>query len=454
MSRKEGIYLRSHSMRFLFQIFCLIIPVTSPADDLLSVYTLALQSDPQFKAAEATYDAALEAIPQAWAGLLPDIGLGGDVSRNRYHEREPLPGEDENTYYTNKTYAVLLRQTVYHRERFVQLKQADRQVAQADAEWVAAQQDLILRVATRYFTVLGAQDNLEFVIADKNAVERTLEQAKQRYELGLSATTDIYEAQSRYDLAASEEINAVKLLADAKEALREQTGEIPYALEVLKPEIQLLMPDPADQEQWVAVSTEQNPLLLASMAAAEVSRQEIEIKRSGHYPRLDLVADYRYRDNFRDQSLGGVIPLKRNDSAIGVQLDIPLYKGGRVSSETRQAADEFIRAQENQVKRRRQVERQSRDSYRAVVAEISKVKALKQAVLSSEKALEASEGGFKAGTRTIVDVLDSQRVLLRARRDYARSRYDYLLGTLRLKQAAGSVYKSDLEQINALLQGT
>ncbi|MDH3901077.1 MAG: TolC family outer membrane protein [Gammaproteobacteria bacterium] len=419
----------------------------SHADDLLSVYELAVQSDPQLQAAIAAHSAALEIVPQSKAVLLPDLSLGGDYTWNRFHDRKPDAGEKETTHSTNQVYAARLRQSVYHRDRFIQLAQADNRVAQADAELVAARQDLILRTATRYFLVLGAMDNLEFVRADKDAIARTLEQAKQRFEVGLTAITDVYEAQARYDVAVSEEINAEKLLDDTHEALRELTGEIPDNLEVLKEEIPLVPPEPADKEQWVSTAVEQNPLLLASRAATEVARQEIQVQRSGHYPSMDVVADYS-RKNIQ---FGGVVPQERNDSAIGIEFIMPLYQGGLVSSQTRQAHDLFTLAQEEQVQQRREVERQARDSYRGVLAEISKVKALKQAVLSSEKALEASEAGFEVGTRTIVDVLDSQRELLRARRDHARSRYDYLLDTLSLKQAAGIVEGPDLARVNDML---
>jgi len=441
--------MRSIYIRILIQMLCLSISVPSIADDLLSVYQLALQSDPQLKAAMAAHEAALEVIPQSWALLLPNISLLADVTRDRYHNRKPEPGAPENTYATNKVYAAQLRQSIYHRERFVQLKQADSRVAQADAEWFAVQQDLILRASTSYFLVLGAMDNLDFVKADKDAIERTLEQAKQRFEVGLTAITDVYEAQARYDIAVSDEINAGKLLADAKEALRELTGEMPHVLEVLRPDIPLITPEPADQEQWVETATRQNPLLLAARAATEVARQEVQVKRSGHYPTMDLTADYQHRNN----DFGGLgIPLKRNDSSIGIDFRMPLYQGGMVSSQTREARDRFTQAQEEQVKQLREVERQARDNYRGTIANISKVKALRQAVLSNEKAVEASEAGFEVGTRTIVDVLDTQRELLRARRDHARSRYDYLLDTLRLKQAAGIVDEADLEQVNDMLE--
>ena len=209
----------------------------------------------------------------------------------------------------------------------------------------------------------------------------------------------------------------------------------------------MLKPDPANKDEWVAAAGEQNPLILAAQAAAEVANQEIQVKNSGHYPSLDATADYTYLDT----QFGGILPLERNDASIGLELSIPLYQGGLVSSQTRQSRYEYNQAMEDLVKQRRATERQTRDNYRGVLAGISKVEALQHAVLSNEKAVEAAEAGFEVGTRAIIDVLDAQRDLLAARRDYARSRYDYLLNTLELKQAAGILSATDLAHINEWL---
>jgi outer membrane protein len=410
------------------------------ADDLLSVYKLAVESDPKIRAAAAARDAALEVIPQSKAVLLPSIGINADVTRDRYDPRND---------YTNETYTLELRQAVFRRDRFMQLKQADHQAAQAEAIYDAARDDLILRTATSYFLVLAAQDNLDFVVADKEAIAETLKQATQRYDVGLAAITDVVEAQARYDIAVSDELNAEKLLDDAREAMYKLTGTELQALDVLREQIPLILPEPEDPEKWTATALEQNPQLLAAQAKASAAKDQIEVQRSGHYPTLDMIARYLYRDN----DFGGTgNTIKRDDSAIGLQMNLPIYQGGLISSQTRQASYQYAQAHEDQIDQLREVRLQTRDSYRGVVVEISKVKALKQAILSGEKALSASEAGFEAGTRTIVDVLDSQRELLRARRDHARSRYDYLLNTLRLKQAAGIVDDTDIVKINALLE--
>jgi outer membrane protein len=416
------------------------LPRIVAADDLLSVYELALQSDPEYQAAVAAHQAALEVAPQSRAALLPSIGVSGIVSRDRYDPRN----DGDTTYATNQTYSVGLRQAIYQRASILQLEQADSSIAQANAQLDAARQDLLLRVATRYFLVLGALDNLEFVQADKAAIGRTLEQAQKRFEVGLAAITDTLDAQARYDLSVSEEINAVKLLDDTREALRELTGELPVAPEILQSEIPLLMPEPSNQKEWVSAALDQNPLLLAAIAATQVAKQEIQVQNSGHYPSLDMTADYSYRDN----QFGGISSLERNDSAIGLELTLPLYQGGLITSRTRQSRYQYTQALEEQEKQLRATERSARDTYRGVISGISKVEALQNAVTSNQKAVEAAETGFEVGTRSIVDVLDAQRELLRARRDYARSRYDYLLDTLRLKQAAGILTETDLAQIN------
>lgn len=421
------------------------------ADDLLSAYNLAIKFDPRIKAAAAARDATLEVVPQSRAMMLPSININADVTWDSYDPQEgdfrKAQGQEKSSY-TNETYTIELRQAVFNRERYTQLRLADYRAAQAVAIYAAAQQDLILRVATSYFLVLATMDNLEFVSADKEAIARTLKNAKQRYNVGLAAVGDVHEAQARYDISVSEQLNAEKLLDDSRDALQKLTGMMLQDVEVLEANIPLRLPEPADPEQWTAMALQQNPLLLAASAATNAAEKQITVQKAGHYPTLDMVARYQYRDN----DFGGTgFPIKREDSAIGLELNIPIFLGGLVSSRTRQAAYQYAQAREDQHEQQLDVKLKTSERYRGVAVEISKVKALKQAILSSEKALGASRAGFEAGTRTIVDVLDSQRELLRARRDYARSRYDYLINTLLLKQVAGIVTGSDVEMINGML---
>ena len=425
------------------------LPVQA-AEDLLSVYQKALTEDPQYQAAMAERDAALERLPQSRAGLLPSVEIIGDVSRDRYDSRvdSGVPSADHR-YATNETYSLELRQAVYQRARFKQLARAGHEVEQAEATFVAAQQDLVVRVAEQYFQLLAARDNLEFVTADKDAISVALEQARHRYEVGLAAPTDLYEAQARHDIAVSDELRARKLVTDAREALFTLTGSKLVNPRGLGAEVPLVMPDPADPERWVSMAVEQNPLLLAANAAVNAAQEYIQLQRSGHYPSLDLVANYQYRDN----DFGGLnIPIKRNDKALGLQLNIPLYQGGLISSRTREASQQYQQARAQQTGSLRDAELLARESYRGVEVELSRVHALQQAILSNEKALEASSNGYEVGTRNITDVLDAQRELLRARRDHAASRYQYLLYSLQLKRAVGSLSEQDISAINILLQ--
>jgi outer membrane protein len=422
----------------------LLCSLPASAEDLLSVYRQALESDPTFLAARASHSAALEARPQSRAGVLPNIALSGSVTRDRF---DPRASGEPTTNATNKTWDLSLVQPLFRLDRFLQLKQADSRIAQAEATFAAAQQALILRVATTYFQVLGARDNLEFVRADKAALTSTLDQAQQRFEVGLAAITDKLKAQAAYDISVSDEITAEQQLSDANEAMRELTGSLPPDLAVLQPDVPLLSPEPSDIDHWVKAALKQNPQMLAAIAATDTAREEVKVQRAGHYPTLDLTADYGYVDSL----FGGSFKQQYTDTAIGLQLNLPLYSGGLTSSRTRQQAALYSQALQQQVQQHRAVERQTRDNYRGVVSGVSRVQALSRAIESNAKALEAARSGFKVGTRDIVDVLDAQRELLRARRDYARSRYDYLLDTLRLKQDTGSLAESDLAQIDAWL---
>jgi outer membrane protein len=419
------------------------------AEDLLEVYNMAVAADAEFRAATAARDAALELIPQSRAYLLPKLDITGDVTRDRFDPREVTFTNSDTSYATNETYSLELRQAVYQRARFKQLEQADHDVAQAVATYTSVQQDLAVRVAEQYFQLLAAQDNLEFVTSNKAAIAVSLEQANHRYSVGLAAPTDLYEAQARHDIAVSEELSAQKLLEDAREALYGLTGKNIGQTEALLDDIPLLQPDPADPDRWVETAKLQSPILLAATETTKAARETIEMQRSGHYPSVDLIARYQYRDN----NFGGVgIPIQRNDSAVGLQFTVPLYQGGLVSSRSRQAAQQYNQAHEIQIGTYRETELQTRQSYRGVVVELSKINALQQAIVSNEKALDASQTGYEVGTRNITDVLDAQRELLRARRDHARSRYDYLLNTLRLKRAVGSLDVTDIEAMNAYLQ--
>lgn len=430
---------------------CAGLAGAAQADSLYEIYQLAQERDPTLRAAAAARDAALEVKPQSRAGLLPVIGLNGDVSRNSYDDRAALPGVANPTYSTNQSYSLSLTQPVFRWDRWVALEQADSLVTQAQAQYGAAEQELMVRTAERYFGVLGAQDALRLAGKEKESIGRQLEQAQQRFEVGLSAITDVQEAQARYDTAVATEIRARNQLDSAREQLREIIGEQRENLDPVRDtDFRLVTPEPQQQQIWVDTALQQNPGLAAARAGSEAARQQIQIARSGHYPTVDANASYTYLDS----NFGGIRELERNDGTIGLQLAVPLYQGGAVNSRTREARFRFDEARERLDVTQRAIERQTRDAYRGVVTGISEVRAAEQARTSSTTALDAAQTGFEVGTRTIVDVLDAQRALTQAELTLYLARYNYLLNTLRLKQAAGTLAPDDLDAMTGWLEQT
>lgn len=413
------------------------------AGDLLSVYQLAKQNDPTLQAAEQSRFAVGEIKPQSRALLLPNLSVAGDTTDNSVDTDSNFnfnPSRDED--FNTNGYTVTLVQPVFDYDLWVGLSQADSTDKQAAADYITAEQDLIIRLATRYFNVLGAQDNLEFSNAEKDANARQLEQAKQRFEVGLIAITDVHEAQARYDITVADVILAENLLANTRDALEEIIGVYNEDIKPLKEKIPLLSPEPANQEEWVTSAYQSNPTIASANFGLEIARDEVKRQRSGHFPTVDVVASHS------DDSSNSAFGFERESDAISLQLNLPIYQGGFVNSRTREAAYRHNEAKQLLEQSRRAVARQTRDAYLGVISSISRVKAFNAAVISNTKALEATEAGFEVGTRTIVDVLLSTSQLYLAERDYARSRYDYILNTLSLKQAAGTLNEQDIAFIN------
>jgi len=420
------------------------------AKNLLEVYQLGLDNDPALRAAAAKRLAALEVRPQSHALLLPVLSASANYADNRNEilSSDSRVFQPQTVFFFTKGYSLSLTQPIYNREYFVQQKQADALVSGANADYAAAQQDLIIRVAEAYFNILGAMDNLAFVQADKKAIQRQLDQAKQRFEVGLIAITDVHESQAAYDDAVAREIEAENLLSNTREDLRVITGRRHEHLAILAGQVPLIKPEPADIERWSETARQQNFSVIAGEYNVQSAREEVERRRSGHYPTLDLTGSHRYLDQ-DDSAFGG--GSETNDSSVGLVLNLPIFQGGAVSSKVREARHLLDQASDELEQRRRDILRQTRNSYLNVLAGIETVKARKQAVISAQSALDATEAGLEVGTRTTVDVLDVRQNLLKSERDLARSRYNYILDTLRLKQAAGSLSPDDLKPVNAWL---
>ena len=426
------------------------------AASLLEVYQQALQSDPQIHEAEARRLAALEAEPQARSFLLPQVGLTADWAKadsegnSIFDDQTGIPASISAEVESESTQWQLgLRQTLFRWDQIVGLRQADKLVARAEADREAAQQDLIVRVVLRYFDVLAAEDRLLAIHANRNAIARQLEQAKQRFEVGLIAITDVQESQAAYDQSGANEIAAKRALATARGFLREITGAYIDELDAPTEDLPLLSPAPENENQWVNLSLDQNLALVSSRIDEQLARDEISFRRSGHYPTVDLVAGTGETDAEVDRRVEGS-PFFPADSdsqgdSIGIQFYLPIFTGGYTSSRVREAVYLHRASQENLQRVTRETERQARDAYLGVLSEISRVEALAQAVQSSRTALEATQAGFDVGTRTIVDVLEFQFQLYQSITNYQQARYDYLLNYMRLKQAAGTLQVQDLE---------
>jgi outer membrane protein len=446
-----------------------------PAADLMAVYQRALQNDPQLREAEATRLAALEAKPQALSALLPQLSASGTVTREKdtgstnttepvstgpsltsptVLESFPFAGRVDTTTHR---YGLDLKQNIFRWENWVALQRADSQVAQAEADYQAAQQDLMERVAQRYFDVLAAQDDLEAQQVALLSIQRQLDQAESRFQIGLIAVTDVEEARAAHDSGAAAVIAAKRTLASTQELLREITGDgFEWLARPIEP-FELANPDPVSEDRWVDMALQQNLSLVSSRLAADIARENVSSARGGHFPSLDLVGSH-YKatsngtDTFNDGMPAGGTTLDQTQRTIGLQLTFPIYSGGMVSSQVRQAVYQHRAAKERVERVARQTEHDARDSYLGVLSEISRVKALRRAVESNAISLRATESGYEAGTRTAVDVLQSRQLWVQAQTDYARSRYDYMLNVLKLQQAAGTLSQQSLEKINSLLK--
>ncbi|MCW8841234.1 MAG: TolC family outer membrane protein [Gammaproteobacteria bacterium] len=410
----------------------------SHAEDLLDIYRFALENDPQLRAAEAANRAVQETRAQSRSPLLPQINLSANITENSGDVYEG----------TGQGYTLSLNQSLYHHDYYVQLRQTDANIARADAEFEATRQGTLLRAAEAYFDLLAAQDNLTTAEASKRAISQQLRQTEQRFEVGLSAITDVHEAQAGYDAAVAAEIGAQNQLDVARENLRAIIGQEPMALATLQEEIPLLTPEPADIDQWVNMAQQQNLALLAAESASRVAAEEMNRRQAGHYPTLDLVANHNYSDT-TDYESGGS---ETDTNQIGLQLNVPIYSGGLTTAQTREARELYSQAMENLELQRRTTIRDTRSAYLAVTTGISQVKARRQALSSAQTALEATQAGFEVGTRTAVDVLNAQQVRFQAQSEYYRARYDYILASLQLRQAAGSLSETDLAEVNNWLK--
>ncbi|OEE77191.1 outer membrane channel protein TolC [Vibrio ordalii] len=411
------------------------------ADTLTEIYNQAKENDPQLLSSAAQRDAAFEAVTSSRGDLLPQINLtaGYNINRSDIDARES----------DKLTAGISFSQQLYQRSSWVSLDTAEKNARKADSAYAATQQGLILRVAQAYFEVLRAKDNLAFVRAEKAAVARQLEQTKQRFEVGLSAITDVHDAQAQYDGVLADEVLAKNSLTNSYETLREITGQEHSDLSVLDTNRFSASKTTQPIDALLEEAQQKNLSLLTARIAQDVAKDNISLASSGHLPSLTLDGGYKYGDESNDNSNSQG---DYNDFNVGINLNVPLYTGGKTTSKTKQAEFAYVAASQDLEKTYRSVVKDVRAFNNNINASIGALRAYEQSVISAKSALEATEAGFDVGTRTIVDVLDSTRRLYDANKNLSNARYDYVLSVLQLRQAVGTLSEQDILDINAGLK--
>jgi len=429
----------------------LLLPVPSLGETLQEVYDLARQSDPRFRSAQAEARAIGMALDQARAGFLPTVKLDFERTRTRQRiieSQNPIFGAGSTTFPTQSD-TLSINQPIFRRDLVVRLEQARAVVQQAEFGLLAAEQDLQIRTTAAYLSVLAASDSLTLAQAERVAVGKVLDLARERLNMGLGTITSQYDAAARFAVTQAREVEATNKLRDARQGLKEITGKAIDKVQTLKDDFVLETPNPASADQWVESSLAQNLGLRAKTAAVEVARQEIERQRAGHFPSVNLLLSRNRKDTGSTLFGGGSI-VETTD--LSLRLTVPIFEGGLTSAVTQEAVFRHQKAQEDLEQERRGVERLARAAYDGTLGAVNLVQALKQSVSSQQSALEAKEEGLKAGLFALLPVLDAQRDLYLAKRDYEQSRYDYLIYRMRLKQAAGTLAEGDILRVGDALR--
>ena len=438
--------------RILFLLLTGGIATNAYATDLYTVYQQALRCDPVLAQADADRNAIQEGVPQSRAGLLPTLSSSANVDdlRNSEQDRRDNFGNGIRSGGAGNqhSYTLSLSQPLFNFQNWMLLRAAKSTAKQADATYNAALQSLIIRVTTAYFNVLQAQDNLRFIKANKKAIGDQLKQIRERYQVGMATMTDVYQAQANFDSLNAQEIAAQNTVMNNFEALRQITAQSYTELDPLKPGFTLINPQPENSQQWVHAGEKNNWTLLASRYAEQAARENIRVNYAGHFPVVAATGTYQNGN-------GPAVGVNTNNNAwasdVGVEVTLPLYQGGLVMSKTRQAQDQYLSASDQMIAVHRLVIFQTQEAFNNVMAGISKVNADRIAITSAQSALDSIQAGYQAGTKTILDVLTAQQNLYQAESNLSADQNTYILSTLALKQAAGSLSAGDVLAVNRWL---
>jgi outer membrane protein len=452
----------SHNLSFLFKQLqqrmpgmlalaaTLALPVAQ-AESLIDAYRLALANDPRYRVVRSDSRATATSIDQARAGFLPTVKL--EIDRLRTNQQiissnNPVFGVGQTSFMTTDQ-TLSLTQAVFRKDVIERYLQAKAIVRQSQLSVLAAEQDLILRTAAAYLAVLAASDGLALATRERDALERAMELAREKLKMGLGTITGQYDASARFAVTQAREIEAQYKLDDARQGLKEITGKYIATYQSMRPSFPFVKPEPQNQDAWVDAAMTQNLAIRVRTEAVEVARQEIKRQDAANYPSLNLGLQHNRRDT-GSTLFGGGSNVATTDAKL--MLTVPLYEGGLTKAVTAEAGFRLERTQDELDLERRTVERATRAAYTGTLSGTTLVPALEESVTAQERALEAKTEGYKAGVYTTLAVLDAQRDLFIAKRDFAQSRYDALLAALKLRQAAGTLSEADLVNVNAALQ--
>ncbi len=428
--------------------------INAAADSLLDIYNDALENDPQYKSAEFSYLSGKEIKVQGRAALLPNISINAQTNWNEYYQNGNLQNQ-----YNNFSSSARLTQPLIRLDAWFKYRQSKFLTDAAEADFAYSQQALIVRTAELYFNVLRAIDNLSAARSEEKAIKKQLDQIKQRYEVGLAAITEVQEAQLAFDLSLASRTRTEGEVYTAKESLNALVGREIVSLDGLVNDLNVTNPVPASKEEWARKAVENNFRLQAANLRKYASKNNARSVASNHLPKVDIVGVQSESETnqyaFDGINTGGAfnitVPDETQRDTYSLQLSMPIFQGGAVISRTKQAYAESNKSSEDALFAERSVIQDVRSQYSNVVTLVANLRAQKQAVISASSALEATKVGYEVGTRNIVDLLQAEKNLYSAERNLSNAKYDYLITTLRLHLAAGTLSPENLIEINNLL---
>ena len=423
------------------------------AENILEIYNEALENDPTYRAAEYSYLADKQIVVQGRAALMPSITLSGSTNWNEYYQNDVLQQE-----YNSFSKSARVSQPLFRLDTWFNFKRSKSLTNAAEADFAYQQQNLLLRTAELYFGVLRAIDNLNASISEEKAIQKQLDQAQQRYDVGLSAITGVQEAQRQYDLSKAARINNEGNLFSAREALNALIGREVFSLTALGDNLNISEPFPNSKEEWVKTALENNYQLKAAYLRRDAAKSNARSAASNHLPKIDIVGSasesetnqFNY-EGFEINGQGIPVPAVTGRRNYAIQMSVPIFQGGAVSSRRKQAYSQYNEADENTLFTERRVIQEIRSQSSNVVTLVANVNAQEQAVISATSALEATQVGYQVGTRNVVDLLQAEKTLYSAERNLANAKYDYILANLRLALAAGTISPSNIVEINNIL---